>query len=95
MYGILISALFTALGFMVRSTLVKFATFFALFFIVSGFISYLAPLLPNASGLTGALGNLTSGAWYFLDLFKFPFGLSSVLSAYVLRFMIRRMPVIG
>jgi hypothetical protein len=95
MYGILVSALNTFLTFLVRSILVKFVTFFALFFVVSGFIDYLAPLLPNAGALNASFGNIGSGVWYFLDLFQFSTGISAIISAYTLRFMIRRIPVIG
>lgn len=33
--------------------------------------------------------------WYFLDPFQIGTGLSIILSAYVLRFLIRRIPFIG
>lgn len=95
MYAILVSALNYFLTFLVKSVLVKFVTFFALFFIVSGFIEYLAPLLPNASSLNSSFGGIGAGVWYFLDLFQVSTGVSAVVSAYTLRFMIRRIPVIG
>ena len=95
MYGILVSALNFFLGFLVRSVLVKFVTFFALFFITTGFVSYLAPLLPNATNLNQAVSVIPPQLWYFLDIFQFSTGLSAVVSAYALRFIIRRIPVIG
>ncbi|CAM7001005.1 hypothetical protein ESCOCP330B_10365 [Escherichia coli] len=46
MFGILISALNTLLGFVFRSLIIKFVVFFALYFVVQGFVEIL--------GLTGA-----------------------------------------
>lgn len=97
MYGILLSALNVVLGFVLRSIVVKFAVFFALFFITTEFVQVLVSsgLLPSASSLNGALGGIPSGVWYFLDLFNFSMGFSALLSAWVTRFIIRRIPVIG
>lgn len=97
MFGILLSALNVVLGFIFRSVIVKFVIFFALFFIVTGFVSVLqsSGLLPSADSLNGAFSLIPSSVWYFLDLFKFSLGFSMVLSAYVAKFIIRRIPVIG
>lgn len=95
MFGIVLSAINAALGFLLRSVLVKFGTFFALWFITTGFMAYLSSKLPQVSSINGALGSLTSGLWYFLDYFGFSYGFPMVLSAWILRFMIRRMPVVG
>lgn len=95
MFGILLSAFYTVLGFVLRSVLIKFFVFFALFFITSEFIQLLVPLLPGASSLTSAFSAQAPGVWFFLDLFKIGFGVPAVLSAFVTRFVIRRVPVIG
>lgn len=95
MFGIFLSALNVFLGFLLRSVLVKFATFFALFFITTEFISLLSELLPDSSALSGALGGIPGDVWYFLDLFNVSYGIPLLLSAWALRFIIRRIPVIG
>lgn len=95
MFGILVSAFFSVLGFLVRSILVKFVVFFALFFITTEFITVMIPLLPTASSMVNAFAMQAPGVWYFLDLFKVGFGISISLSAFVTRFIIRRIPVIG
>ena len=95
MFGILLSAFYAVLSWLLRSIVVKFVLYFGLWFITTEFIQILAPLLPGASNLTNAFTQQSSGIWYFLDLFKIPFGISACLSAYVLRFSIRRLPVIG
>ena len=38
---------------------------------------------------------LPAGLWYFLDIMQFPSGFSMILSAYLLRFMVRRVPFLG
>lgn len=95
MFGIVLSALFSALGFLLRSVLVKFVAFFALFFITTEFIQLVIPMLPGAASLTSAFAAQAPGVWFFLDMFKVSFGVSACLSAYVTRFIIRRIPVIG
>lgn len=97
MFGILVSAFNVALGFIFRSIIVKFVVFFGLFFVVTEFVSVLqsSGLLPSAGSINGALGGIPSSVWYFLDLFNFSMGFSALLSAWVARFIIRRIPVIG
>lgn len=95
MFGIVLSALNVILGFVFRSVIVKFVLFFGLFFVTTEFISILSPLLPNSSSLTGALGGIPAGVWYFLDLFNLSAGLPLLMSAWATRFIIRRIPLIG
>ena len=95
MFGILLSALNVVLAFIVRSVLIKFVFFFALYFITSEFIPVLIGLLPNSNALSGAFQNLSSSVAYFLNILMVPQGISMIFSAYVTRFMIRRIPVIG
>lgn len=95
MFGILLSAFYSVLGWVFRSVLVKFVLYFGLFFITTEFIQLLVPMLPGASGLTSAFAAQTPGVWYFLDMFKVGYGVSACLAAFVTRFMIRRIPVIG
>ena len=95
MFGIFLSALNVLLGFIFRSLVVKLITFFALFFVTTEFIQLVIPLLPGATSLTSAFAVQAPGVWYFLDLFKIGFGVSACLSAFVTRFIIRRIPMIG
>jgi hypothetical protein len=68
-----------------------------MWFITTEFISVLqsAGILPTASALAGAFGNVGSDVWYFMDLCAFSYGAPLVISAYATRFIIRRIPVIG
>lgn len=95
MFGIVLSALNVLLGYVFRSVIVKFVVFFSLFFVTTEFISVLSELLPNANSLSGALGGVPAGVWFFMDLFNVTSGLPLLMSAWATRFIIRRMPVIG
>jgi len=97
MFGIFLSVMNSVLGFVVRSVIVKFALYFGLFFVTTEFIQVLsgAGILPTAGSLTGALGGIPEAVWYFLDLFNVSAGIPLVLSAWVTRFIIRRVPLIG
>jgi hypothetical protein len=97
MFAVLLSAVNMALGFLVRSVLAKFFLYFGLYFFVSEAISLLqsAHILPSAASLAGAFGGLGADVWYFLDLCAFSFGAPLIVSAYVTRFIIRRLPIIG
>lgn len=97
MFAILVSAANVALGFLLRSVVAKFFLYFALYFFVTEAISLLqsSHVLPTAASLAGAFGAIGNDVWYFLDLCAFSFGAPLVVSAYVTRFIIRRLPIIG
>lgn len=57
-------------------------------------IDYLAPWL-NPGALSSAFSGIPSGVWFFMDFLAIPFGVKLCISAYVSRFLIRRLPIIG
>lgn len=93
----ILAGLYGAIGFIVRSILIKFVVFFALWFVTTEFIAVLqeAKVLPSASSFSASLVSLPSGVWYWLDLFAFSAGTPLILSALATRFVIRRIPLIG
>ncbi|MGO3890881.1 MAG: DUF2523 family protein [Paenalcaligenes sp.] len=95
MFGILVSAFNLVLAWLIRSVLVKFFVFFALYFITSEFIVFVIEMLPNSTSVDGALAGIGSATWFFLDVFQVQAGLAMVVSAYATRFTIRRIPIIG
>lgn len=99
LFGILLSALRSILGFLLRSVVVKFVTFFALYFVVKEFMEVIVAwgLVPSgkASQVNSSLSGISASVWYFLDLFAASSGISMVISAYATRFIIRRVPLIG
>lgn len=95
MFGIVLSALNSVLGWVFRSVLVKFILYFGLYFVTVEFTQILITLLPTSNSLNGAFSGITAAVWYFLDLFAFSQGMPLLLSAVVTRFIIRRIPLIG
>lgn len=85
-------------SFLLREVIVKFAVFTGVFalvaFMVPLAVGYLGGFV-NAQGLTTAFGGIAPGVWFWVDAFGLGFGLPLVISAYVARFLIRRLPVIG
>lgn len=86
------------LTFLLRDVVVKFVVFTAIFavvaFLVPIAVGFLSPYI-GTSALTSAFGALGPGVWYFLDFFNLSYGLPLLISAFVARFLIRRLPVIG
>ncbi|VVE18442.1 hypothetical protein PIN31009_03003 [Pandoraea iniqua] len=97
LFAILASVLNTLLGFMFRSAVIKWATFFALWYVVTEFIDVIKSgnLIPKVSGLNEALSGIPTGVWYWLDLFAVSQGGPMIISAIAARFLIRRLPLIG
>lgn len=95
MFGILLSALNSILGWVFRGLVIKFVVFTALYLIVYELVSVMASWLPSGASLTSAFAGIGAGTWYFLDLFAVSVGVPLLVSAYLTRFIIRRIPVIG
>lgn len=87
----------TVVGWIFRTVLIKFVVFTALYVVVSAFVSYVVGKLSGVgpSALNSALSAWTPAMWYFADLTLFSQGIPAIISAYILRFAIRRLPVIG
>lgn len=81
-----------------RNVVIKFVVLLAIFeavsFLLPTLLSYLSPFLSTA-GLTSAFSGLGSGVWFFVDFFQLGYGVPLMISAFVTRFLIRRLPVIG
>lgn len=97
LFSILAGALNGVLGFMFRASVVKWGAFFALWYVVTEFVSVLksSGLLPKVAKLNDAFSGIPSGVWYWLDLFAIAEGAPMVVSALATRFLIRRLPIIG
>lgn len=81
-----------------RGVVLKFVILTALYavlvVIVPMGISLAAPHIGITS-LNNAFLGLGSDVWFYLDFFALGYGLPLILSAFVARFLIRRLPVIG
>jgi hypothetical protein len=97
MWAILFSAANFLLGWIFRAVVVKFIVFTALYWIVTE-ITNAAIAKVSTSGMDG-LGGLVSGLpadlLFFLKVFRLDVGLPMIIAACVVRFGIRRLPIIG
>lgn len=90
-------------GFLLRSVVYKAVFFGVVLAAVSVLIPWIIELMAGCGcmasnivrGLNNLFGQFPSGAWFFIDLFNFSAGLKMAFSAYVVRFIIRRMPMVG
>ncbi len=97
LFAIIASVLNAALGFMFRASVVKWATFFALWYVVTEFVIAIksSNFFPQVAKLNEAFSGIPTGVWYWLDLFAVSQGAPMIVSAMAARFLIRRLPVIG
>jgi len=86
------------LGWIYRTIIVKFVIFTAVFALVIFLVPFAVGYLSNfisTTAFTSAFSGLPAGIWYFCDLFRLDYGVPLLIAAYVSRFLIRRLPVIG
>lgn len=95
MYGIFLSAINTALRYLLGGSIIKYVSYAAIYFLITDILASLVSHLPNLSALNSAFSGIPPSLWYFLGLIDVSYGVSSMLSAYALRFAIRRLPFIG
>lgn len=96
------AAITAALGFVFRWLLgagtIKWAFLAVVGFGFASLLDLLLDLLPSwfgTEGLTTAAAVFPPSVWYFMDYFNVQAGLSMMFGAYVVHFLIRRLPVIG
>lgn len=86
------------ISWLIRAVVVKFLVLTSVFavmaIVIPMIINLISPFL-GAAGLTNSFVNLDPGIWFFLDFFALDYGVPLILSAFVTRFLIRRLPVIG
>jgi len=96
MWGILVSFLWTGVGWVFRAIVVKFGFYTALFLFVSEGIPFLVSSLGlNFSAVGAAFDNISPLASYFMGLVRLDIGIPMLISAHATAFTIRRLPVIG
>lgn len=65
--------------------------------VLSGFVT-LIEIIPAPDFLVNAQsvgGSIAPSAQYFMTLFLLPTGLTMIVTAYTIRFLIRRTPIVG
>ncbi len=83
------------LGYLTNFVLIKLFLFFCFSFLVPFVFNRLVSSFIDTSKLTEVFNALPPNVWYFLELFRFDFGLPLLISAVVAHFLIRRIPLIG
>ena len=94
----IVACFIPVIQYLLRGVILKFIVFtvmFAVMALLYPFISGLIAPFISGSSLSSGFGNVTAGVWYFLDYFDLGVGIPMLLSAYITRFMIRRLPVVG
>lgn len=96
MFETIRSAVYVLITWVVRGVVVKFGIFTALFLFVTEAVKYLAGKMNiDSSKLASAFSALPEGSGYFITLTRLDVGMQLIISAVILRFIIRRIPIIG
>lgn len=96
MGAILLPLITGLLSFLFRTVMVKFVIFAVLWVVTTLFLQELITYLPDfTGGISSAMSAFSSTTWFILDTFGFSVGFPLVISAFVARFAIRRIPFIG
>jgi hypothetical protein len=97
MFGILRSALNYFLQTILKGSIIKFVIFTALYYVVTE-LTNVAIKMIDTSGMN-SIGSLITGlpadVLFFLGVFRLEVGLPMIIAAFVIRFGIRRLPIIG
>ncbi|MDY0485028.1 DUF2523 domain-containing protein [Pasteurella multocida] len=88
--------LVSVFSYIFSASAIKFVIFGLIFITVVEVIPILIEVfLPESVDLQSLLSAIDSDVVYFLAFFKVDFGIKAMLTAYVSRFLIRRIPFIG
>jgi hypothetical protein len=94
----MLNILYIVGAWLVREVVIKASVLAGLYWL----LVYLMPLVwgyvsgfVGVSGLTSLFNAIPDGVYFFLYAFKFDVGLPLCISAFVSRFLIRRLPVVG
>jgi hypothetical protein len=85
-------------GWLLRGAQLKFILFTVIASLFTFVMSFVVPEIVNfisPNSLNAAFGSVDQRVWYFINLMNLVSGLSLIISAYVARFIIRRLPFVG
>lgn len=92
------SLLSKLLRFIFVKTVPKFFLFFGLFYLVFEFTPVLISIVGGDAlilRINGLFSSIPGEVAYFLSFFQIAYGAKVVISAYITRFIIRRIPLMG
>ena len=86
-----------ALTFLIKEILLKFLVLTALMAVFALLMPMVFIKLMPFLGLdlSGAFSSVPATVWFFADAVQLGYGIPLMISAYVARFLIRRLPVVG
>lgn len=94
----MLAFLWPLVSWMFRSVVINFVVMTAVYSVMAIFIpmviNQLSPYL-GVDPLTSAFSALSPGVWWLLDIAALDFGIPLIIGAFITRFLIRRIPVIG
>jgi hypothetical protein len=94
----MVAFLWPLVSWMFRGVVINFVVMTAVYAVMALFIplviNYLLPYL-GVSSLTSAFSAVSPGVWWILDIAALNFGVPLIIGAFIARFLIRRIPVIG
>jgi hypothetical protein len=83
---------------LLREVVIKFVILTAMVavvgFVIPRCVNLVSPWV-GTSALNTAFSGVPSTVWFFADAFEIGYGLPLLISAYVARFLIRRLPFVG
>lgn len=85
-------------GWLLRGAQLKFILFTTIAALFTFLISFVVPEIAgfvNTGGLSAAFSFMDPRVWYFINLMNLLGGITLIISAFVARFIIRRLPFIG
>ncbi|GHT92010.1 hypothetical protein FACS1894116_01480 [Betaproteobacteria bacterium] len=81
-----------------KAVTIKFVIFTAIFSTVEMMLPFIIEYLGDfikPHFIQAGFSDIDTGVWFFLQFFSIGFGVKIIVSAYVYRFMIRRIPFLG
>jgi len=94
--GAILKFLVSVFSYIFSAFAIKFLVFGVIFIVITDVIPiFLQVFMPEGVDIQALLSGIPSDVAYFLSFFRIDFGIKAILTAYVSRFLIRRIPFIG
>jgi len=97
MWSVVYAAIKAALGWIVSGAVVKFVIFSAIAYVVAAVVSVITDNVDfeGIAGIGGLMSGLPADFLYYFGVFRLDVGIPMLIAAYVVRFGIRRLPIVG
>lgn len=98
MGAVLISVVRWAFSFVLQGTFLKVLLLTAIYFLLTAFGEMMVALIPSwisDAEISSKIAEFPPGVKYFLNMMALDYGFPLMASSAIIRFMIRRLPIIG